>query len=214
MLIRSIILLAVALFAVSGCDKGETPKATAKTTGAEEKQPAEKEPATEAPPVAPAPRPEPVIVESGNSFEQVFTSGSAQYQTGNDYTTRYTVVDYTRHAAFDQLPIDEFSGPRDEEQMVRVRVEMQVTHLRGLKCKAPADGFSLYLTEGGERVQKFTRFDKAFQETYRPTCLALDEKQTVDVWFKLPGDADLSNAIFSLYTGSDSEPLQVKLNQD
>jgi len=163
-------------------------------------------------PAAKAPRPEPVTIASGNSLELVFTSGSAEFQTGSDYTMKYTLVDVTTHAPTDALVFrDKYAAPGETDQMVRVRVNIEMAVLRGLKCKNPSDGFSLHVGSEAKKVQKFSGFEKEFAKTLATSCLALGESQTLDVWFKLPADADLKGAEFSLYRGSAEEPLKTEL---
>jgi hypothetical protein len=156
----------------------------------------------------------PATVESGNSFEHVSTSGSADTQTGSDSTIKYTIVDVTTNAPTDGLKIREMHLPRETDQMVLVHVKAEATNLRGLNCKKPADSFSLHIGADAKKIQQFSGFDAEFEKTLDSKCLALNESQTLDVWFKLPADADLKGAELSLYLGSSAEPLKAKLLKD
>lgn len=150
--------------------------------------------------------PDPVTTTSGNSFELV------QESTLNDYTFKYTLHDYTTNEPFADLPIDEFQEPKENEQLLKVRVEVEAVAFRQLTCKEPLDAFSIILSEGAKPIQLFQRFSEDFKATLEPTCLELGAKQELSVYFIIPADADLSNSTLSLYRGSDYEPSMVRLN--
>lgn len=157
-------------------------------------------------------RPKPVTTTSGNSFEWVNTLGVIdEYQTGNQSTLKYTILDYTTNFVFDKLPIDEMSVPTDEEQLVKVTIEAKVLSLINLNCKEPLKGFDLNF--GGADVDAFTRFSAEFNEKSTPKCLAVNETQTFDVYFRVPMDADLSKAKISLYIGGSEEGPEANLNK-
>ena len=158
-----------------------------------------------------AQRPAPTTIISGNSFEVVSKTGDAKMQTGNDNTLLYTVVDYTTNVDFADLPIDEFNEPKDNEQLVKVVIDVKPTYFRMLNCKKPSNSFSLLF--GGEESKAFTRFSDDFKSPSEPRCLALNESQLLDVYFKIGIDADLSAAQISLYRGSSEEAAVVNLNK-
>lgn len=150
--------------------------------------------------------PDPVTTASGNSFDLVKESAI------NDYTFKYTVLDYTTNEPFADLPIDEFSEPKEGEQLLKVRVEVEAISFRNLLCQEALDAFSIILSEGAEPIKIFQRFSEDFKASLEPTCLELGAKQELTVYFIIPADADLSNATLSLYRGSDYEPSTVRLN--
>ncbi len=170
----------------------------------------EEKPTTEAPEVVAEVeetfvRPAEEVIASGNSVEMIHTSPI------NDYTFLYTVLDYTKNCEFAALPIDEYTGPTDEEQLVKVRVDVKAISFRKLNCKEPLDAFHLLF--GTSDVQAFTRFSEEFKANMATKCLAVDESQTLDVYFKIPLDADLSAAQLSVYRGSSEEASVVNLNK-
>lgn len=150
--------------------------------------------------------PDPVTTTSGNSFELVKESAI------NDYTFTYTILDYTTNEPFADLPIDEFSEPKQGEQLLKVRLEVEAISFRNLLCQEALDAFSIIVSEGGEPIKIFQRFSEDFKASLEPTCLELGAKQELTIYFIIPSDADLSTATLSLYRGSDYEPSTVRLN--
>lgn len=191
----SVSLLVLALSLLTACGEQETPETTTDETTAEKT----------------VERPAPATVNSGNTFDYTYKLGDAQYQTGQDYSINYTILEYTTNCDFSKLPIEEYLAPNEEQQLVKVKVEAKIASLRNVLCKEPLDGFGLVV--GGEEVDRFTRFKDDFQKDNEPKCLKPNETQTFDVYFKVPMNADLSGAKMTLYTGSDEAPVEAPLNK-
>ena len=131
-------------------------------------------------------KPDPVTTVSGNSFKIDNESGSAEYQTGSGYTMVYTVLDYTTNVLASELPIDEFTGPSDEQQLVKVRIGANVTRLRMRNCMEPLVGFHLLF--GDEDKQNILNvFQMNFKKGMALKCLAVDETQILEFYFKIRG---------------------------
>lgn len=157
----------------------------------------------------------PVTTTSGSSVELIKEAGDGNTGYENGYNFLYTVVDYTTNTPTADLPIDEFTGPSETEQLLKLRLSINAVSLVNLTCKEPLDGdnISLFITEGGEKIKNFNRFSAEFKAKLDGICLELGATQEMDVYFKIPADADLSKATLSIYRGSSEEALVFPLNK-
>jgi hypothetical protein len=157
----------------------------------------------------------PVTTTSGSSVELIKEAVDPKSVYDNGYNFLYTVVDYTTNTPTKDLPIDEFTGPSETEQLLKLRLSINAVSLVNLTCKEPLDGdnISLFITEDGEKIQSFSRFSADFKAKLDGICLEAGATQEMDVYYKIPANADLSKARLSIYRGSSEEALVFPLNK-
>lgn len=156
-------------------------------------------------------RPAPETIVSGNTITVEDRSAGLSGEKG--YDCIYTVVDYTTNVDFSEMPIKEYSEPGDDQQILHITMQAEMTSLMGYNKKAPADGFDLILEEGGEDMFQFTGFTDEFSEDIKVLDkMELNQIGELEFYFRVPIDADLSNAYLDLYLGSDTDAMQLLLN--
>ncbi|MGH1388054.1 hypothetical protein [Kordia sp.] len=152
------------------------------------------------------------IVESKNTYDK-------QYQTGHYTKENYTVIDYTTNAAFKATDFkSEYSAPNKSQQLLMVRIGLESLECKG-RYSTMKTSFSIHIDGAEKGTQKFSAFTDEFYKAnpkvvqYTSNDVSKKgEKHEKIFYFKIPKDANLSDAYLSLYRGSDEERLTVQLN--
>ena len=158
-------------------------------------------------------RPQPEIISSGSTMTLVHGTKNPQSNYEHGYDCIYTILDYTTNVDFSKMPVKEYSEPGDQDQIFHITIQAEMTSLTNYNFKSPANGFDLVLEEGGDDMFEYNGFTDEFKDGLMVfDDLELNAIDTMEIYFRIPIDTDLSNAYLDLYLGSDMDAMQLSLN--